>query len=254
MDVKVGLVSDIGKKRSINEDNLLVEKKLGIFMVADGMGGHAAGDLASTIAVETVHKFLEKHLSNQKIRLPFLVDEDFGFEGNVIIQALYTANQKIFEKAKKSENFKDMGTTAVLMLLKEDVLFISHVGDSRAYLFREEHLHQLTEDHSWVNEQLRLNQITPLEAKTHKWKNVIMRALGSKETVKVDINAYYLQENDIVLATTDGLTDIVPNSKIAAIIKQKGDDVQKCSEELLQAALENGGKDNITIILLKVVG
>lgn len=254
MEVKVGLVSDIGKKRSINEDNLLVDKKLGIYMVADGMGGHAAGDLASTVAVETVHKFLKKHFGNEKIRLPFLVDEDFSFVGNCAIQALYIANQKIFEKAKKSENFKDMGTTAVLMILLDDVLFISHVGDSRAYLYRDGGLFQLTEDHSWVNEQLRLNQITPLEARTHKWKNVIMRALGSRETVQVDINAYYLQEDDIVLATTDGLTDMVPNSKIAAILDSKKSDIQKCSETLLKAALDNGGKDNITIVLLKVFG
>lgn len=254
MDVKVGLVSDIGKKRSINEDNLLVDKGLGVFMVADGMGGHAAGDLASTIAVETVNQFLSKHLDNPKLRLPYLVDPDFGFEGNLAIQSLFKANQKIYEKARQNDNYKDMGTTAVLLILKEKLAIISHVGDSRAYLYRDEELHQLTEDHSWVNEQLRLNQISPVEARSHKWKNVIMRALGSKETVRVDVNAYYLEENDLILMTTDGLTDMVPNTKIASILQRYYNDVQKCSEVLLEAALENGGKDNITIILLKALG
>lgn len=238
--MKIFSLTDIGRKREVNQDYVYVtDKPVGhvpnLFVVADGMGGHKAGDFASKYAVQV----LEEHVRNHSGMGPELI----------ITDAVREANRKIVEKAKQDTGLEGMGTTLVVATIIEHTLYFANVGDSRLYLIRDE-IKQLSKDHSLVEEMVRLGGINEEETKHHPDKNIITRAIGAKDDVEVDFFEYRLQKGDIILMCTDGLTNMVDDDEIFRIVKG-GRDVVETAMQLVEKANENGGKDNIGIVLVE---
>ena len=238
--MKIFSLTDIGRKREVNQDYVYVtDKPVGhvpnLFVVADGMGGHKAGDFASKYAVQV----LEEHVRNHSGMGPELI----------ITDAVREANRKIVEKAKQDTGLEGMGTTLVVATIIEHTLYFANVGDSRLNLIRDE-IKQLSKDHSLVEEMVRLGGINEEEAKHHPDKNIITRAIGAKDDVEVDFFEYRLQKGDIILMCTDGLTNMVDDDEIFRIVKG-GRDVVETAMQLVEKANENGGKDNIGIVLVE---
>ena len=238
--MKIFALTDIGRKREVNQDYVYVtDTPVGhvpnLFVVADGMGGHKAGDFASKYAVQV----LEEHVRNHSGMGPELI----------ITDAVREANRKIVEKAKQDTGLEGMGTTLVVATIIEHTLYFANVGDSRLYLIRDE-IKQLSKDHSLVEEMVRLGGINEEEAKHHPDKNIITRAIGAKDDVEVDFFEYRLQKGDIILMCTDGLTNMVDDDEIFRIVKG-GRDVVETAMQLVEKANENGGKDNIGIVLVE---
>lgn len=229
---------DVGRKREVNQDYIFVSNEpLGnlpnLLIVADGMGGHRAGDFASRYAVET----LKEDLANST--------ED-GPEA-MIRKAIQSANQKLIEAARQDVRLEGMGTTLVVATVIEHTLYFANVGDSRLYLLHDT-IKQLSKDHSFVQEMVRLGGIDAEEAKHHPDKNIITRAVGAREKVEVDFFEYRLKKGDIILMCTDGLSNMVEDEEMLAIVKSSRDIVEAV-ERLVERANDNGGNDNIGVIL-----
>lgn len=238
--MKTFSLTDIGRKREVNQDYVYVtDKPVGhipnLFVVADGMGGHKAGDFASKYAVQV----LEEHIRNNLGMGPELI----------ITEAVQEANHKVVEKASENIEMEGMGTTLVVATIIEHTLYFANVGDSRLYLIRDE-IKQLSKDHSLVEEMVRLGGINEEEAKHHPDKNIITRAIGAKNDVEVDFFEYQLQKGDVILMCTDGLTNMVDDDEIFRIVKG-GRDIVETAMQLVEKANENGGKDNIGIVLVE---
>ena len=243
-------MTDVGIKRTHNEDNFLINEEMSLFVVCDGMGGHVGGEFASAIAVNTIEEVLSA--------LEFRAEElDLGAEdSSTEIQrerlryAIRLAGKRIYEKASLEPEFKGMGTTALALLIDEGNAYIAHVGDSRAYRVREGRIEQLTEDHSLVNEKIRAGLLTPQEAKTHKLKNIITRSLGYMEDVEIDLQVCALRRGDRFLLCSDGLSGLVEAAEIGETVLDMGP--QAASRSLIELACERGGDDNITVIVVRV--
>ena len=238
--MKVFSLTDVGRKREINQDSVFVsDEPIGnipnLFVVADGMGGHKAGDYASRYAVKVLQDRIRE-------------SEEMGPEA-IITDAVKEVNHKIIEAAASDVSLNGMGTTLVVATIIEHTLYFANVGDSRLYLIRDE-IKQLSRDHSLVQEMVRLGGIKQEEAKYHPDKNVITRAIGAKEDVEVDFFDYRLQKGDTILMCSDGLTDMVDDDEIFRIVKS-GRDIVETAKELVEKANENGGKDNIGIVLVQ---
>lgn len=238
--MRVYCETNTGLKRENNEDNLIVEEseKYNLYAVADGMGGHKAGEVASTIAIDTIREHFNK-CDKEKFKAP-----------SFIIESIESANKKIREEALINEECAGMGTTITMAVidLQLNIAYIANVGDSRAYIIKNDEITQITEDHTYVHELLKDKKITLEEAKHHPKRNVITRAVGSEEYVQADIFEIELFDNDIILLCTDGLTTHLPDAEILNTIKEYG-----CSESvqrLIKLANDNGGTDNITIIIV----
>ncbi len=230
-----------GLMRENNEDNFIVEEsdRFNLYAVADGMGGHKAGEVASSIAIDTVRKYFKKSIGKKDFRAP-----------SFIIESIEAANSKIRDEALSKEECSGMGTTITMAVvdLTLNIAYIGNVGDSRAYVIKNNKIMQITEDHTYVNELLKDGKITSEEAKHHPKRNVITRAVGSEEYVQADIFEIELFGNDVILLCTDGLTTHLTDENILDIIKEYG-----CSESvqrLIKLANDNGGTDNITIIIV----
>ncbi len=241
----VGVSSDIGKLRDINQDSYYCSKTKGfpLFVVADGMGGHNAGEVASLLAIETIKKNL---LLNKQV----LENSDMDVT-EFIIDTLKKANKQILNKAKSKIDLNGMGTTVTLAYIMEGKLHIGHIGDSRAYLLREKQLKQLTQDHSLVAELVRNGTISKQEAINHPQKNVITRALGTDPEVEIDIITQNIIKDDIILLCTDGLTNMVNDSELKNIILSDYD-IQEVCNNLIKVANNSGGIDNTTVLLIKI--
>ncbi|MBU1626410.1 Stp1/IreP family PP2C-type Ser/Thr phosphatase [bacterium] len=245
--------TDTGKKRTHNEDTHMCDDNLGLFIVADGMGGHAAGDVASKMAVETVAEYMKEALKDPDMTPPFGTDVNLSLDENHIKLAIQQANKKIYQHASSDRNFRGMGTTIVVLFHRNSHFNVAHVGDSRAYQIREGKITLITEDHSWVNEQVRAGLMSKDDARNHYLKNIITRALGSKEEVAIDIQKFEVKENDYYLLCTDGLNNHVSDDEILALIKEENYLLHNSVHKLVQIALDRGGEDNITLALLKCV-
>ncbi len=243
--MRFGVKSDRGRVRELNEDSYkVITGKDGIpdtFIVADGMGGHNSGELASHMAVDLSEEYLLKFLN-----------DDGGEESTVsfICSLVAEVNKSIFLKAKESEENYGMGTTFVIGILLGNKLYIGHVGDSRAYLIRNGVLERLTTDHSYIEELIKNGSLTREEAKNHPKKNIITRALGCEENVAVDTYSVDFKDDDILVLCTDGLTNMLNENEILSIIYDS-DEPQYSCDELVRLANEKGGEDNITVILVK---
>lgn len=245
--VRAAGVTDVGKVRQINQDNFEILEDQHIYIVADGMGGHAAGDQASRIAVKTITEILSAYDFST---------EAWGNEENsalsieeLIRYALQEANEQILMASLSNQHLQGMGTTAIVAVAYNGSLFIGHVGDSRTYLVRNRQLSQLTEDHSVVQQLVRAGAISEEEAQVHPYKNVITRCLGMQANVEPDIMKLMLQPGDRILMCSDGLSNMVTNALIQEVIVTHEDPKQAC-EKLVALANENGGTDNITVVLL----
>lgn len=236
--MKTFSMTDIGRKREINQDYVFAtDETVGnlpnLLVVADGMGGHRAGDFASRFTVEV----LAEEVQNSKETHP----------EQILGNAIQTANERLMEEAAKDSRLEGMGTTLVAATILDHVLYFANVGDSRLYLINKE-IRQLSKDHSMVEEMVRLGGLTEEEAKHHPDKNIITRAMGVKDKVEPDFFEYRLKGGDTILMCSDGLTNMVDDDEIFQIVKSARDIVEAV-ETLIQRANENGGSDNIGIVL-----
>ncbi len=233
-------LTDIGKKRQLNQDIVFTsEEALGnlpnIFIVADGMGGHKAGDYASRYTVETIVKEVENSEEKNPIK--------------IIKYAIEKANENIRSAASADERLEGMGTTVVVATCEGNLLRVANVGDSRLYIVNREII-QITRDHSLVEEMVRMGGLDKAAARNHPDKNIITRAIGAQDTIEVDFFDVMLEPNDIVLMCSDGLSNMLEDEEIYMILNAQSDIVEK-AEELIKAANNNGGKDNIAVIIIE---
>ena len=250
MRVDSGSISDVGRKRKSNEDNYCANDREGLYVVADGMGGHAAGEVASELATETIEEFIKLTSSDADITWPFGIDEKLSLSGNRLKTAIRFANGKLVEKVLENAECEGMATTVAAGLLDKDQAHIAHVGDSRVYLVRDNSIRQLTSDHSWVNEQVMSGLIDSEQARTHPLRNVVTRALGGKEGLEIDLQVLDLEAGDMLLICSDGLTSMIEDGEILEVVQAGGLQVNQVVRELVDAANKSGGEDNITTIAL----
>jgi PPM family protein phosphatase len=243
--------SDVGMKRDNNEDNLLVFPEERVFAVFDGMGGHAAGEVASAIAASEVKEFFHFTGADAEATWPFKGERARSYDENRAITAIKLANARIIEASEQDGSKKNMGTTAVMVHFVEKPApraLVAHVGDSRVYLFRDGQLQRITIDHSLVEEYLRLGKITEEQAKNFPQKNIILRALGQQKVVEVELNVYEPRPGDIFLLCSDGLSGMINDDAMQAILARHPD-LEAAAKKLIDTANANGGVDNVTVIL-----
>lgn len=234
--------SDIGRERKTNEDFYYVSKqedKIRLFILADGMGGYNAGEVASRMAVESARDYIHKHFAKNK-------DSKEKLE-TLLKDAIEYANSVVYKKAQSKENLRGMGTTLDVCLIYNSRIYIGHVGDSRVYRIRKEFMRRLTKDHSYVQTLVDDGTITKEEAYSHPKKNMLTKALGCVETVEPDVYTKTFIKDDIILMCSDGLTNMIREEEISKIIKQ---DKEKAIENLVKQANDNGGLDNITVVII----
>ncbi len=252
MEVKAYGLTHVGRQRQHNEDSFLVEDNGGLFLVADGMGGHAAGEIASRIAVDSIAEFI-LHTKEDDGTWPHAYDEHFKRTTNRLMAAVRMANTRVLEAMRKDARLRGMGTTVVACLADGDTMAFAHVGDSRAYLIRNNQLSRVTNDHSWVFEQVQAGMLTEVEAEKHPLRNVITRALGGALQITPDASEIEMKAGDVYLLCSDGLTGMVPEDEILRLVTENPD-LQAACQQLIETANERGGLDNITAILVRVAG
>lgn len=230
-------LSDVGKRRETNEDAFLVEPGHDLYVIADGMGGYAAGEVASRIAVDS----LRDALSGPRDGGAALRLQD----------AVHEANERICDSQAHADQSR-MGTTLVAMLVEDERAIIGHVGDSRAYLLRDGSLQRLTSDHSWVNEQVKLGLMSDEVAQRHPMRNIVTRALGSRTEVAAEVREEGVRAGDVFLLCSDGLNTMLPDAEIQGVLSRLGRDPEQACRELVTRANDRGGEDNTTVVVVHV--
>ena len=250
--------TDVGMKRDNNEDNYLVFPEQNLFAVFDGMGGHAAGEVASGIAVREMKEFFELTGKDPEATWPFKDDRARSYDENRLVTAIKLCNARIIEVSEQDASKKNMGTTCVSLHFADrdgaPKAVVAHTGDSRVYLFRDNRLRRITIDHSLVEEYLRLGKITEDEAKNFPQKNIILRALGQQRQVDVEVNAQEPRPGDVFMLCSDGLSGMVEDRFMESILQKQGGNLEACAKKLLDTANANGGIDNSTVILVRFEG
>jgi protein phosphatase len=249
--VDVGARTDTGRVRHNNEDSYRVVPALNLFILSDGMGGGAQGEIASSMAVEVVASHCQQAAQNPSPALSGKPRAELSAETNRLLSGVHLANRAIHEQAEKNAAQHGMGATILAAWLNNERLSLAHVGDSRAYLLRSGSLEQLTADHSLVAEQVRRGILTPEEANVSELQSVLTRALGTDETVEVDAEEFTLLDQDTLLLCSDGLTRMVPDDEIASLL-QAAPQAQAAADRLVQRANERGGEDNITVVVVRI--
>ncbi len=246
-------ISDVGLQRDHNEDSFCILPEHSLFIVADGMGGHRAGDVASKMATHAIAKFFEASVGEDST-WPFSFDPNLSVEENRLITSVKIANKKIFDASVKHREVHGMGTTVVgtLFSRERDKIYIAHVGDSRCYRIREGEIEQLTRDHSLINDYLLVIPDMTEEQKAELPSNVITRALGMQDSVAVDMLPDKPMPDDIYLLCSDGLSGMIKDPALLAIVLDHGSDLEAAAQALVSRANDNGGEDNITVVLLRV--
>jgi serine/threonine protein phosphatase PrpC len=238
-------ISDKGLIREKNEDcfNVITGQPdiPMTFIIADGMGGHNSGDVASKMAVDFVSNFIMDYPER------FSIDEDIG---QAIVEAMDMANKEIYLFSLKNKSNAGMGTTLIVAIFLKERLYIGHVGDSRVYLIRNGYIKRMTVDHSYIEELVRMGTLTRKEAEMHPGRNVITRALGCGEELQIDTYCFQIEDNDSYIICTDGLTNMLSENEIKEIVENSKDPQHAC-DQLVRKANENGGEDNITVIVIK---
>lgn len=243
MVVQMVTATDVGLQRKNNEDSCAVVDEAGLCVVADGMGGHLGGEIASNIAIGTVTDAFKERPGE---------DQDERKDAELLTKCIKNANKEIYKRGNSDAALKNMGTTIVASVLRGDYIVTANVGDSRIYRIRDGKFEQLTEDHSWVGELRKKNLISEEDARSHPLKNIITRALGMEPTVEVDVKWEKAKSGDLYLLCTDGLTDLVPDGEIFEIMKKHVDDLDAMVKALIDTANAGGGTDNVTVGLCKV--
>ena len=242
----IATASHIGKHRPHNEDSVLTDEALALVVMADGMGGYKAGEVASAIAVTTIH------LSIQTERMGNMGKRATGHEPDLIRRAINQANSNIYTMARSNPDCYGMGTTVICSLLSGQKLFIGNVGDSRLYRYRDNDLKQITRDHTLIQEMIDRGMYTVEEANAKMPKNLVTRALGLESNVEVDIVEETILSGDIYLLCTDGLNDMVNDEEIHLTLSKYSANLAQAADKLVQLANHYGGKDNISVALVRI--
>jgi PPM family protein phosphatase len=250
LKIEVAGETNVGMKRNHNEDNFSIIEGSGLYVVADGMGGHASGEVASQMAVDALKEFFEATAEDPEQTWPYKMDRSKGYEENRLITGIKLANLRIYESAQRDAKQRGMGTTLVTLFAVEDGVYVGHVGDSRVYRVRDSKIELLTEDHSLLNDYIKMKRLTAEEIANFPHKNVIVRALGMKDVVKVDTRFEAPRADDIYLLCSDGLSGPVTDEQILEICS-KPDPLKTLASNLIAKANENGGPDNITVVLIR---
>jgi serine/threonine protein phosphatase PrpC len=245
--------TDVGRKRTHNEDFFALVESEHLYLVADGMGGHSSGEVASQMAINTLSEFFQATSADPEATWPYKMDKTRGYEENRLVTGIKLANRRIYEAAQREQRLHGMGTTIVALLCVHDQCLIGHVGDSRVYRFRGNTVEQLTEDHSLLNDYMKMKSMTQEEVENFPHKNVIVRALGMKETVKVDAILDTPQPGDVYLLCSDGLSGQVNADEMRDVL-QRHKDLKSAGQALIDKANESGGPDNITVLLCRWMG
>ncbi len=233
--MKWSQATEVGRVRQQNEDSVLAAADIGLFAVADGMGGHRAGEVASNMAMRDLEQYIRK--------------SGGGDMGRILVDAVRNANSNVFSSSGGEPSLKGMGTTLTAVVLKDGKATVSHVGDSRAYLIRGTNISQLTRDHSLVQELFNVGGITRAEAREHPQRNVLTRALGTGPVVDVDLVNLKLKTGDVLLLCTDGLTGLVEDHEILTVYGQSHS-LDDAVHKLIRTAMDRGGNDNISVVLI----
>lgn len=253
MKMEYAAKSDPGMVRKNNEDNMLVLPEVGLFVVADGMGGHASGEIASKIAVETIKEeaAVIPKLGARRSFWKWLFGRKQTFNAMEFLKkTVKLANSRIYREAQKTPENHGMGTTVAAAIKTEEALLTAHVGDSRIYRLRDSKLTQLTSDHSLAAELVRQGVLTPEEALYSTPKNILTRALGVKEEVAEEIIYHSIEPGDMLLLGSDGLTNMVEDEDLARIISRKNKTIEEKVDDLVDTANKAGGDDNVTVVLV----
>ncbi|MBE9541222.1 MAG: Stp1/IreP family PP2C-type Ser/Thr phosphatase [Proteobacteria bacterium] len=253
MELKAAGITDVGLKRESNEDYFSIDNALGLYIVADGMGGHLAGEVASKVAVEVINKNVNRWISQNTPddELFDYPDSALSKRGNYILSGIKLANRVIYELSKVYSEYKGMGTTIVVLSVTASLTIASNVGDSRLYLIRGNTIEPLSKEHNMVTEQLEMGLISEEEAEVSPLRHILTRNLGSSDTVDVDVFEIEPRNNDRFLLCTDGLTDLVSDKEILEIV-QNGEDPEHLCRQLIVKANAMGGNDNVTASLIFV--
>jgi serine/threonine protein phosphatase PrpC len=243
--------TNVGMKRDHNEDSIYLPHSERLAIVADGMGGHASGEVASRMAVETIAGFFRETEEEQELTWPFKIDRGTRHDINRMVTAIKLANLKIHQEAQRNPACHGMGTTVVSTLFLDRALIVGHVGDSRLYRLREGMFDQLTEDHSLLNDYIKMKHLSADEVAAFPHKNVIVRALGMKPSVQVDVIVDQPRLGDVYIVCSDGLSSMVSDEEIAAVAGGEVD-LDRLCDRLVEMANGNGGLDNVTVVAARV--
>ena len=242
--IKAYAKSDVGKVREINEDSYYISDSLDeiqLFILADGMGGYNGGEIASKLAIQSAKSYIENNYGEID-----KTDKDSIIQ--LIGSSMEYANMIVYEKSKEDKELEGMGTTLEICLIYNNRAYIGHIGDSRIYRIRKEFMRKLTQDHSYVQKLVKDGTITPEEAVHHPQKNMLMKALGCNAFIEPDVMVKGFLKDDIIIISSDGLTNLVSQEKIFELAKQN---IEQAPKELIKLANNNGGFDNITVIVIK---
>ncbi len=242
--------TDVGQRREKNEDSFLINDNYQLYVVADGMGGHLGGEIASQLAAKTIESVMIELDADPDMTLQEDSSVDIGDYGSHLSYAISQACLEVFDRAANDHALKGMGTTSVVLFIRDDNAYIANVGDSRVYRIRNNSITQITKDHSLVGEQLRAGMITEEDAKKHKFKNIITRSVGFQEHVDAEIDVCDLQSNDFFILCSDGLCNMISNDEILDIVC--GNKMSDVCGRLVDVANERGGDDNITVVVVNV--
>jgi serine/threonine protein phosphatase PrpC len=251
MRVRFAGETNVGMKRAHNEDSFFLPESERLAIVADGMGGHASGEVASRMAVETIAGFFRATQDEQQLTWPFKMDRGHRYDVNRMVTAIKLANLKIHEQAQKDPQCHGMGTTVVATLFADGALIVGHVGDSRLYRRRDGRFEQITEDHSLLNDYIKIKHLSAEEIANFPHKNVIVRALGMKDSVQVDVHIDNPRLGDVYVLCSDGLSGMVKDQEISDVVMTERDLDVVC-DRLISMANKNGGLDNITVVAARL--
>jgi len=242
--------TDQGKKRPNNEDAFLADDGLGLYAVADGIGGHEGGEVASRMTLATLSEVLHNEFASDRGAPASRISPDTDQYLSALRNAVTLANTIILQASAQNPGLASMGTTVTVVFLRSRTAILAHVGDSRAYLFRDGTLKQLTEDHSFVAEQIRAGLISPEQAWMSPYRHIITRSVGIRSDVHADLGTFEVKQNDTLLLCTDGLTEMVRDDDIARILGSETPPA--AAESLIRRANDNGGVDNITVVVVRI--
>ena len=243
--------SDVGRKWQGNEDSFCLAPEMGLFVVADGMGGHAAGEVASRLAVDTIKQWMAKYLEGADVAIIGQPMASRSQEANFLASSIQLANRMIYDAAQSRHEYAGMGTTIVSVLTLGDHVVLAHVGDSRIYRVRGEEIAQISRDHSLIQQQIDRGIISREEAQESQYRHLITRALGLKESTEVDVEEHPVLPGDTFLLCSDGLSDLVEDEEMLATVVQHPDDLERACQALVDRANKKGGDDNVTVMLIR---
>lgn len=250
MPIRAFGVSDAGRVRKSNEDKFVSEPALGLFAVADGMGGHKAGEVAAQLAIESMTTFVSRSADDNDVTWPYGIDDSLSFEGNRLRTAIFLANRKVFRVAESSDDYGGMGTTVVGILAAGGKAAVGSVGDSRVYRWRNRQLEQLTVDDSWAATILAQDpRMGPQDIETHPMRNVLTNVLGSRPDILVRVTEYTLRDGDVFLLCSDGLHGVLDSPAIARVLGAHHD-VEAAARTLVERAMDAGSRDNVTALVV----